>query len=195
MKIYSIPLFVSIFGLAGCLASAPPVLTPSGKPTNFAGPILGKAAMSNARYVLIEKSIADGKYKVVDMGSNRQAITNARQERIAFSSDLTSYAPDFTEYSFQTYTDSGNYNEQTVVMRCDSVPEKTEKYGPCNSEFAGVFVPMGVTKAFVAGRMTNAAKASWENPKSNLLREVSSPLWALRQAGVLERLNELATSK
>lgn len=194
MRICTISALVSVIALAGCYATTSPVLNASGRPIKFVSPILGKAAMTGARYVLIEKSIADGKYQLVSMSRSRQPITNARQERIAFNSDLTGFAPDYTDYSFETYTDSGNYDNQTVIMRCYSTPSKTEKYSPCNSAFADKFVPMGVVKAYVAGRMSTAAKQSWDDPSRNTMREVGSPYWALKQAGVFEKLAELTNA-
>jgi hypothetical protein len=194
MKTCAIAALASIIALTGCVATTPPLQNASGQQIKFVPPILGKASMGDARYVLIEKSIADGRYKIVSMSKIRQPITNARQERIAFTKDITGFAPDFTDYAFQTYTDSGNYDEQTVIMRCNSVPPKTEKYSPCNSAFADVFIPMGVTKAYVAGRMSTAAKKSWEDPSSNNMRYTGSPQWALKQAGVFERLSELANA-
>jgi hypothetical protein len=180
--------------LTGCLATTkqPPIQNANGKPIEFISPILGKAHMQDARFVLLEKSIGDGKYKVVSISKTRQPITSARQERVAFNKDLTGFAPDFTDYAFQTYTDTGNYDQQTVIMHCTSVPPKTVKYGPCNSDFADVFVPFGVTKAYVAGRMSTAAKQSWEDPSRNDMRYTGSPEWALKQAGIFERLDDLA---
>lgn len=192
---FSIPAAASVIALAGCLATTPPILNASGQPIKFVNPILGKNNMSDARYVLIEKSIADGKYQVVSMSLTRQPITNDRQERIAFTKDLTGFAPDFTDYAFQTHTDSGNYNEQTAIMQCKATPPKTAKYSPCNSTFADVFVPMGVTKAYAAGRMSYEVHKSWEDPARNTMRYVSSPQWALKQAGVFERLAELANAR
>lgn len=192
MKKYVIPTLAAVIALAGCLATTPPIQNAYGQPIKFISPILGKSAMANARYVLIEKSIADGKFKVVSMSRTRQPITNARQERIAFTNDLTGFAPDFTDYSFQTYTDGGNYNQETVIMRCNGTPLKTEKYSPCSSDFSQVFIPAGVTKAYVAGQMHKSVKDSWENPATNSMRYTSSPQWALKQAGVFERLAELA---
>ncbi len=190
--VLALPALAAALVLGGCLATTPPILNASGQPVKFVQPILGKAAMADAKYVLIEKSIADGKYQLVSMSATRQPITNARQERIAFNRDLTGFAPDFTDYSFQTYTDAGNYNQQTVIMRCTAVPPKTEQYGPCNSAFADVFVPTGVVKAYVAGQMGAATKKTWDDPRQNPMRSVDSPQWALRQAGVFERLAELA---
>lgn len=195
MKTCSILTSVSAITLAGCLAVTPPIVNSSGQPINFISPILGKADKANARYVLIEKSIADGKYQLVSISKTPQPITNARQERIAFNHHLTGFAPDYTDYSFQTYTDRGNYNTETVIMRCGSVMSKTESYSPCNSAFAEVFVPMGVTKAHVAGNMSSAEKQAWDDPSRNRMRYVSSPQRALQQAGVFERLNELANAK
>ncbi|SMG28249.1 hypothetical protein [Paraburkholderia susongensis] len=195
MKGCTITALVSAIALSGCLAMTPPVKNANGQPIKFVSPVLGKNAMKGARYVLIEKNIADGKYRVVSISTSRQEITNDRQERIAFNADLTGFAPDYTEYSFQTYTDRGNYGEQTEIMRCASFPQKTYAYTPCNSAFADVFVPMGVTKAYIAGQMGYAAKKSWDDPKNNNMRYVSSPQWALAQAGVFERLADLTNAK
>lgn len=194
MKYRTVPLLASIFALAGCLATTPPIQNPNGQPVRFVSPVLGKSAMANARYVLIEKSIADGKYHVVSMSKSRQPITNARQERIAFTDDLTGFAPDFTDYSFQTYSDPGNYGQETVVMRCASVQQKTDNYSPCSSDFAGLFIPMGITKSYVAGQISYESRQAWENPATNKWRYVRSPMGALQQAGVFERLTELANA-
>lgn len=194
MKNYLIPTLASAILLTGCIATTPPIQNASGQPIKFISPILGKAAIANARYVLIEKSIADGNYQVVSMSKTRQPISNARQERIAFTNDLTGFAPDFTEYSFQTYTDAGNYNQETIIMRCNVIPLKTDKYSPCNSSFAEIFIPTGVIKAHAAGQMSSAVKDSWVSPSTNSMRYVRSPQWALKQAGVFERLVELANA-
>jgi len=190
---FSISALTAVLLLSGC-QTTPPILNGSGQAVKFVAPILGKTSMGNARYVLIEKSIADGKYLLVNMSMTRQPITNERQERIAFTHDLTGYAPDYTDYSFQTHTDSGNYDQKTVVMRCNSVPSKTSQYNPCNSAFGQVFMPMGATKAFVAGHMSNDSYNSWQDPARNSLRSVRSPEGALMQAGVFARLPELSSA-
>jgi len=195
MKSKVTTLLVSALVLAGCATPTPPVLNPSGNPVKFVDPILGKNGMENARYVLLEKNIADGKYKLVSMSKTRQPITNERQERIAFNADLTGYAPDYTDYAFETYADSGNYNQQTVIMRCAGFPLKTQKYNPCTSAFGELFIPTGITKAYVAGSMSANAMKAWQDPARNRIRYVESPRFALSQAGVFSRLPELAAAQ
>ena len=183
-----------VIAISGC-ATSPPVLNPNGKPVKFSGPILGKSAMTDARYVLLEKSIADGRFKIISISKTRQPITNERQERVAFNADLTAYAPDYTDYSFRTHVDSGNYNQETVTMTCaPSTPPKTEKYSPCNSAFGNLFIPTGVTKAYVAGQLSAAAMKSWEDPAQNRVRYVDSPKFELAQAGVFTQLVSLSNA-
>ena len=177
--------------LGGC-ATGPKYLNQNNQPMVFTGPVLGKRNMTDARYVLLEKSVVDGKYKLVSMSKLRQPITNERQERIAFNQNLTAFAPDYTDYSFTTYVDRGNYDERTVIMRCGAVPNKVMQYGPCNSAFARVFVPTGVVKAYVAGDMSSYEKKQWDNGP---LRYVISPAWALAQAGVFARMADLANAQ
>lgn len=194
MKARTIPALVSAIALAGCLATTPPLLNANGQSIEFVSPVLGKDALAGARYVLIEKSIVDEKYQLVSIARIRQPITNARQERIAFTNDLSGFAPDYADASFQTYTDTGNGGEQTLVMNCKYVPAKTEKYSLCNSDFANVFVPVGVGKSYATGQITSVAKKNWEDPEYNKLRYVKSPLSALEQAGVFARLTELTNA-
>ena len=196
MKKYTNPALIAVaLALLGCATPQQPLINPNGQPMKFVNPVLGKGAMSDARYVLLEKSISDGKYKVVSISKARPIITNERQERIAFNKELTGFAPDFTDYSFTTYTDQGNYGVNTVVMRCTAIPRKMDQYGPCNSTFSGVFVPTGVMKDYVAGRISQAQKDQWEKAKNNPLREVSSPEWALKQANVFDRMPELVNAQ
>lgn len=194
MKKSAFPFVAVAALLTGCIASAPPITNPDGQTIKFADPVLGRNIIGNARFVLIEKDIGTGKFKLVSMSNSRMTITNARQERVAFSNDLTSYAPDYTDARFYTYNDSGNYNQQTVIMDCRSTPSKTNSYSPCNSEFGKIFIPMGITKAYVAGQMSSNAHKTWEDPAQNIRRYVSSPSWALKQAGVFERLTELKSA-
>lgn len=196
MKRFSVMLVsVSAIMLAGCLATTPPVLNEQGQPIKYIEPILGKARMGDARYVLIEKSIESGKYVLVDISKNRLAITNERQERIVFNKDLTAFATDFTDGEFQTYADEGNYGIETVIVRCRSYPKKIVEYSPCNSSFADVFVPMGVTKAYVAGAISTQMNKEWNNPAINNRRYSRSPLYALKEAGVFSHMSELANPK
>ncbi len=191
-----VPAVLCLSVLGGC-AGGFPLLNASGQPVKFVDPVLGKAAMNNVTYVLLEKSIADGKMHLVSISKTRQPIENDRQERIAFNSDLTRFAPDFTSYSFQTYSDAGNYGEKTVVMNCGAGTSnrKTSDYGPCSSDFGKVFVPMGVYKAGAVSNVAAAQVRNWENPELNHLRMVVSPAYALRQAGVFEHMDQLASAK
>lgn len=151
-------------------------------------PILDESMLDQANYVLVQKSVASGDWTLVSISKTRQPITNERQERIVINKSLTAFAPDYTDYSFQTYVDRGNYNFETTIMHCKSTPLKAKQYGPCNSEFASVFVPMSVTKAYVAGRMGYAAKKEWEDPLTNTRRYVDSPQWVLQVVGAFEKL-------
>ena len=196
MKKYTKSALIIVFlALFGCATLQSPPVNLNGQPIKFVNPVLGKSAMSDARYVLLEKSIGEGKYNVVSISRSRQAIINERQERIVFNKELNGFAPDFTDYSFITYTDQGNYGVNTVVMRCIAVPRKMDQYGPCNSAFSEVFVPTGIMKDYVAGRISKAQKDQWEKAQSNPLREVSSPEWALKQANVFDRLPELVSAQ
>lgn len=194
MKVKVISVVIPVLLLSAC-ATTTPIQNPSGQSVKFVSPILGKSGMAGARYVLLEKSIADGKYKVVGQPSKmRQPITNERQERIAFNADLTGYAPDYTDYSFETYVDSGNYGQKTATMTCVEFPLKTQKYGPCTSEFGDVFTPFGVVKEYNAGRLNQRSWKEWTDPALNRMRYVKSPQYALMQAGVFARMSELANA-
>lgn len=180
--------------VAGC-TTVPPITTPAGKPIKFSQPILEKAQRDTAKFVLLEKSIADGRFAVVSISAIRQPISNARQERIAFSADLSSFAPDYNDTPFRTYVDDANYAEKTVITECVSGSPKTLSYSPCNSEFGAVFVPTGVTKAYVAGARSSDSMKEWNDPARNRMRYVKSPQYALVQAGVFQRLGELSAAK
>jgi len=158
-------------------------------------PVLDKAQRQTAKFVLLEKGTADGRYTLVSISASRQAITNPRQERIAFSADLTAFAPDFTESPFRTFIDSGNYNEATVVTDCGATIPKSQSYSPCNSEFGSVFIPTTITKAYVAGSKSADSMKEWRDPARNRVRYVDSPQYALNQAGVFQRLAEIAAAK
>ncbi len=194
MKAKVIPLALSAM-VAGCAVTAPPITNLSGKPIKFSQPVLERAQRDTAKFVLLEKNIADGRFAVVSISASRQPIANARQERIAFNSDLTAFAPDYTDSSFRTYVDNGNYAQQTVITDCSSALPKTQQYSPCNSEFGAVFVPTGVTKAYVAGNMSASAMKGWNDAARNRMRYVESPQYALVQAGVFQRLAELSAAK
>ncbi|WP_298412889.1 hypothetical protein [Janthinobacterium sp.] len=181
--------------VAGCAVTAPPITNLSGKPIKFSQPVLEKVHRETAKFVLLEKSIADGRFAVVSISAVRQPITNARQERIAFNSDLTSFAPDYADSSFRTYVDDGNYGQKTVITDCGLASPKTQMYSPCDSEFGEVFVPASVTKAYVAGSMNAYSMKAWNDPARNRMRYVVSPQHALVQAGVFQRLAELAAVK
>lgn len=196
MKPLAIPFIaVAALTLTACV-SAPPTLNTKGQPITFVEPILGPTERDKGIYVLLEKNIGDGKYKVVNVSRTRQAIANERQERVAFNSDMTRYAPDFSAADFYTYVDRGNYDQKTVITNCQGrSTKKTVEYSPCSSLFAFVFIPMSVTKAHVAGSMGSSTLKRWEDPRFNLLRQVGSPGGALRQAGVFENLNQLVSAK
>lgn len=186
----SLPIF-----LAACAAPLPPQLNTQGQPITFANPVIGKKEMDDARFVLLEKSIADGQYKVVSISKTRQPITNERQERIVFNKDVTKYSADFSVYSFQTYVDNNNYREETVVMKCMGSTLKVVEYSPCSSNFRYVFVPTGVEKSYVAGQMSMLQHNRWTSAELNQLRGVRNPYYALKQAGIFERIQDVVSAK
>ena len=198
MKNYVIMALISVGILTGCAVPPPTHLNSNGQTITFANPVLDRTDVErgNFTYVLVEKSIADGKIHLVSISKSRPTIENPMQERIVFNSDLTKFAPDFNDAVFTTYIDTANYNQQTVVMNCTGYPQnKTIDYTPCSSEFALVFVPMGVYKA---GAVNNAAAAQvklWENPNMNLYRLVVSPEYALRTAGIFDHIDQLINAK
>jgi len=181
--------------LAGCVTPAPPITNLNGQPIKFSAPILTKSDLPGAKFVLLEKSIANGQYTVVNISATRQPIANPRQERIAFNARLTAFAPDYEDTGFHTFTDSGNYGQQTVVLTCGPSVPKTRFYSACDSAFADVFIPMGLTKSYAAGRMSTETMKQLEDPARNHTRYVGSPEFALKQAGVFQRLGELAAAK
>jgi len=197
IKQRSIPVILSLAALGGCAGLNSAAVNSNGQPVKFSEPILGKEDGANATYVLLEKSIADGRMHLVSVSKTRQPIQNERQERIAFNEALTKFAPDFDAYAFQTYTDVRNYNQKTVVMVCGSnySPRKVVQYSPCNSEFGHVFVPMGVYKAGAVNDAAAEQVRNWENPKINRMRFITSPARALGQAGVFQHLDQLANAK
>lgn len=186
---------LALAALIGGCATNSPIMNPAGMPVKFSNPVLDKAQRYTAKFVLLEKGIADGRYAVVSISANRQAITNPRQERIAFSADQTAFAPDFSDSSFRTYIDSGNYNEATVVTDCGAPMPKSQSYTPCNSEFGSVFIPTTITKAYVAGSKSAESMKEWRDPARNRVRYVESPQYALTQAGVFQRFAEIAAAK
>lgn len=193
MRTMIIPLAMA--ALVGGCATNSPILNPAGTPVKFSNPILDKAQRQTAKFVVLEKGIADGRYVVVSISASRQPFTNPRQERIAFNADLTAFAPDFTDSSFRTFIDSGNYNQATVVTDCGATTPKSQSYTPCNSEFGEVFIPTSITKAYVAGSKSAGAMKEWQDPARNRMRYVQSPQYALNQAGVFQRLAEVAAAK
>lgn len=197
IKPVAISIVLSAVTLGGCAGLNSAGVNAAGQPIKFAEPVLGKEEAGNATYVLLEKSIADGKMHLVSISKARPPIENERQERIAFNADLTRFAPDFDAYAFQTYTDYGNYNQKTVVMNCsvNYSPRKVVQYSPCNSVFGRIFVPMGVYKAGAVNDAAAAQVRNWENPDFNRLRFIVSPAGALRQAGVFQHLDQLAAAK
>ncbi|SAK84184.1 hypothetical protein AWB79_05731 [Caballeronia hypogeia] len=181
----------ALSSLAACVAPLPPVLNANGKPYRFVKPMLSPADRDNGIYVLIEKNIADGHYRLLNVSPSRQPIQNERQERIVFNRSRTQYAPDFTQRDFHTYTDRAFYNTETVVMNCDQHSRaKLSQYSPCSSFFGHVFVPTGVAKVYVAGQMSYEAHRRWEDPQTNLLRVVEDPEMALREAGAFEQVTQ-----
>lgn len=159
-----------------------------GQPMEYVNPVLPQSEQAEAKFALLEKSIADGQYQLISLTDTRPSITNDRQERIIFNSSLTGYAFDFSHYQLKTYVDRGNYNLETVVALCTDAPPKTTAYTPCNSAFAEVFVPMGVTKSYVGGGMSTASKKRWEDPYENAMRYVNTPRWVLERTGVFQQL-------
>jgi hypothetical protein len=182
--------------LTACATPAPPVTNLNGQPIKFSEPVLGKQGSQGATFVLLEKNIADGHFTVVSISKTRQAIANDRQERVAFNSELTAFAPDYPDSSvFHTYVDTGNYNATTVIATCNRILPKTQEYSPCNSTFADVFIPMGIAKAYSGGKMAQGAWKEWQDPTRNRLRYVSSPQFALKQAGVFDHISDLVNAK
>ncbi|PLZ02400.1 hypothetical protein CY652_11775 [Burkholderia sp. WAC0059] len=185
---------------AGCTVPAPRITNAAGQPVRFENPLLSKDELRNATFVLLEKSIADGKYHLVSVSKQRQPIKNARQERIAFSADLTHYAPDYQDRDFQTYNDPLNYQQKTVVYICDAahlalMSREPAMYTPCNSAFATRFMPMGIEKNYAMGRLDEATYRSYESPQTNQMRIVNSPRYALDQAGVMQNLGQLENAR
>lgn len=175
--------------LAGCVGGYYHA-TPSGQKVSLKKPMLTQSERQGGTYVLLEKSIADGKYQLVDISRERQKIANLRQERVVFSGDLQKYAIDFEKYRWETFVDAGNYDEKTDIMRCDASMsrDKLASYNPCSSEFQQTFVPFGVTKAYVAGRMSKAAKDAWEDRRQNNSIQAGDPWGALSDSGALAKL-------
>lgn len=167
--------------LSGCFASFHHA-APNGNQIKFADPMLTKSDAKGGTYILVEKSISDGKYKTVSIGKERQKIQNERQERIIFSEDLTKFAIDFEEYSWEEYIDRGNYNEKSYVVKCTKSQTKTQSYNPCTTEFKYTFVPTSVTKAFIAGQISSSQKYAWEDPKRNPYVTTKSPWQALEES-------------
>jgi hypothetical protein len=163
---------------------------PQGKEVSYKQPMLTDAERQGGTYVLLEKSVADGKYKVVDIAKQKQKIANSRQERVVFNSDLSAYAVDFDSHRWETYADSANYGTQTDIMRCGANPggDKTSSYSPCSSDFRETFVPMGIIKAYTAGSMSYEAKKRWEDPRFNDRVVAGNPWYALQQSGAIEKL-------
>jgi len=137
---------------------------------------------------LLEKSIRDGKYAVINVSDVRQDIQNERQERVVFNRELTRYAPDFPAEYFSTYSS----DQRTVIADCDGrSTRKTVAYSPCSSEFADVFIPNRVLQSYLAGRMAYEVWLDWKNPRINARRTGGSPTGALIEAGVFENLGQL----
>ena len=196
MKSYVFSAVVSVAVLSGCVTPPPVPRNFNGQPVTFSYPVLKREDVQkgNLTYVLVEKSIADGSLRVLNISKSRQPIQNERQERIVFNGNLTKYAPDFDASIFYTYTDAGDYNFKTVVMDCRGhATRKTQDYSPCNSDFGRVFVPFSVYKAGAAGAVVNTSR--WEDPSINPVRVVVSPENSLRKAGVFDHLDELISAK
>jgi len=176
---------------AGALTACqtvPPRLNLDGQPVTFAEPILGSDERDSGVYVLLEKNLRDGKYAVVNISDQRQAIQNERQERVVFNRELTRYAPDFPAEYFSTYSS----DQRTVIANCeDRSTRKKVEYSPCSSEFAKVFIPNSAVTSYVAGRMAYETWLDWKNPRVNVRRMVASPEGALIEAGVFENLEQL----
>lgn len=180
--------------LSGCLASFHHA-APNGKEVDFKKPMLTKSEIKGGTYILVEKSISDGKYKTVSIGKERPKIQNERQERIVFSEDLTKYAVDFEDYSWEEYVDRGNYNQATYVARCTTPQSKTRSYSPCSTEFKYTFVPMSVTKAYVAGHMSTNQKKAWEDPNRNPLVAPLNPWKAIHESGAVYEIGIVKVEK
>jgi hypothetical protein len=186
--------------VSGCAAPTPKTVTSAGKGVFFESPILSKDELNNATFVLLEKSIADGKYRLVSVSKQRQPVTNTRQERIAFSGDASHYAPDYEDRNFQTYTDQMNYGQQTVIYVCDDAHralanQELATYTVCNSSFAKLFMPMGIEKNYAMGHLNAGTYHSYEDPRVNLMRIVVSPRAALEQAGVMQNFAQIESAK
>lgn len=179
--------------LAGCVQTTP-LLNPSGNTISHAPPVLSNKDQDGAYYAIIEKSIADGKYRLHSLSKEKTPLQNERQERIAFNKSLTKFATDFNKYEFKTYSDVGNYGEETQFMLCRSKPDKLIEYSPCSSAFGSIFIPTGITKQYAAGRLPYDIWKQWNNPRENLMREALSPENGLVEAGVFEKLREISSA-
>lgn len=175
--------------LTGCAAGFHHV-NPSGQKVSFKEPMLTRSERQGGVYVLLEKSIADGKYKLLGTSAEKQKITNSRQERVVFTADLQKYSLDFDDYHWETYADSGNYGQKTEIMRCTpSVStEKTVSYNPCSTALKEVFVPFGITKAYAAGKLHPSIKKAWEDPGQNNRVIANNPWGALSESGAIAKL-------
>jgi len=175
--------------LAGC-ASTFHHITPNNEKVSFSDPILEDTGDKNLTYVLIEKAVTSDDYRLVEITKIKPKISNTRQERIAFNSNLTRYAVDFDEYDFDTYVDHQNYGQKTRVMVCQGKfrSVKTARYNPCTSAFSTAFIPTSVTKAYVAGRMPYEARKLWDNPNYNNKVVAVNPWSALASSGAIEKL-------
>lgn len=178
-----------VVALAGCAGGFHHV-TPAGQQVDFKKPMLTQSERQGGLYILLEKSIADGKYKLLDVSPSKQKIANSRQERVVFTSDLQKYAVDFDDYEWETYVDRGNYDQKSEIMRCTPAVsrDKTVSYNPCSSDFKDIFVPFGITKAYAAGHLAQSVKQTWEDPRQNNRVTFVNPWSALSDSGAVAKL-------
>lgn len=163
---------------------------PAGQEVSYKAPMLTQSEREGGVYVLLEKSIADGKYKVLDIAKQKQKIANSRQERVVFTGDLRAYALDFDSHRWETNVDGANYGQQTDIMHCGAAAggDKTVSYNPCSTDFRETFVPFGVTKAYTAGQMSYEEKRRFEDPRFNDRVVARNPWGALQESGAIAKL-------
>lgn len=186
----------AVLTLSGCLGGSQ-YLNQNGEKFDFKPPMLTTMQTKGGTYVLVEKSIADGKYQLVSLTKEKPKLTNTRQERIVVSADMKWYAVDFDAYQWETYVDTGNYNQKTDITHCGSnaIFDKMTSYNPCSTEFRDTFVPFSVTKAYTAGSMSYETKKRWESPRFNSMVAPVDPWAALYQSGALAKLGIVLTKK
>lgn len=195
-KVSFLAVLPAVLALSGCLGGSQ-YLNQNGEKFDFKRPMLTTMQAKGGTYVVVEKSIADGKYQLISISKEKTKLANARQERIVVSGDMKWYAVDFDDYQWETYTDGGNYNQKSDITRCGagSIRDKLVSYNPCSTEFRDTFVPFSVTKAYTAGSMSYETKKRWEDQRFNSMTEPTDPWVALTQSGALAKLGIVLVKK